>query len=279
MQQQPQQQHAISALVVGRESVDGGGPCPLSRHTVYLVRIRARGRQWVVKRRYRQFHALHQQVQDGACLLCDVNGRMDGRTSTQTMLPDNIAIYCMLADELRAVFPPRSLCAQGGLACALETRQVRLAYYVNELINTKLPHLAPKVQGAVLQFLEGGQEEEEDDEAGGGVRKSLAALADEEKNVGMAAIEFDGRVARLSPGAVGSGMKNGAGLWREEEQAEERPLWGAALDAEGRAAYERLRTTLVNGLTVIKVYIVGAGLPDPNRYETTDSGSAQPYGL
>lgn len=77
MQQQPQQQHVISALVVGRESVDGGGPCPLSRHTVYLIRIRARGRQWVVKRRYRQFHALHQQVQDGACLLFDVKGRMN----------------------------------------------------------------------------------------------------------------------------------------------------------------------------------------------------------
>jgi hypothetical protein len=66
-----------SAMVIGREtavssSKKGEGPCPsfplLGRltHTVYLIRVRARGRQWVVRRRYRQFYALHQEVQDGA---------------------------------------------------------------------------------------------------------------------------------------------------------------------------------------------------------------------
>lgn len=168
------------------------------------------------------------------------------------------------ADELRAVFPPRSLCAQGGLACALETRQVRLAYYVNELVNTKLPHLSPAMQGAVLQFLEGGfagatgegEEEDDDEDEENGVRKSLTALADEEKNMALAGavagIEVEGRVARLSP-REGAGMKHGAGGLRKAEQAG-RPLW-AVLDAEGRAAYERLRATLSNGVTVIKVCV------------------------
>ena len=57
---------AASAMLVGRETVRTWGPCPLSRHTVYLIRVRARGRQWVVRRRYRQFYALHQEIQDGA---------------------------------------------------------------------------------------------------------------------------------------------------------------------------------------------------------------------
>lgn len=55
-----------SAMLMGRETVRTGGPCPLSRHTVYLIRVRARGRQWVVRRRYRQFHALHREIEDGA---------------------------------------------------------------------------------------------------------------------------------------------------------------------------------------------------------------------
>ena len=58
-----------SAMLVAREAVRSGGPCPLSRHTVYLIRVRARGRQWVVRRRYRQFYALHQEVQDGRLLV------------------------------------------------------------------------------------------------------------------------------------------------------------------------------------------------------------------
>lgn len=165
--------------------------------------------------------------------------------------------------DLRAVFPPRSLCAQGGLACALETRQVRLAYYVNELVNTKLPSLPAAAQGAVLRFLEGGfagaageGEEEEDDKEEDGVRKSLTALADEEKNVGLATgggmIEVDGRSrkARLSPKGASQRLVEEEEL-RQRQQEQQAP-W-AVLDAEGRAAYERLRATLGNGITVVKV--------------------------
>jgi hypothetical protein len=181
-------------------------------------------------------------------------------------------------DELRAVFPPRSLCAQGGLACALETRQVRLAYYVNELVNTKLPRLPLKAQGAVLRFLEGGfagavgegeaEEEDEDEDDGGAMRKSLTALADEEKNLGAGAmIEVEGRVARRSPRAAGG---KGWGADGERSQQLQQAPW-AVLDAEGRAAYERLRATLTNGIPVVKVIIRRKGRRKTRRGWSTEA--------
>ncbi len=257
---------ATSAMVVGRETAyDGGGssgpcPSPFARHTVFLIRVRARGRQWVVRRRYRQFLALHQQVQEGASplLFSAVTRILTPPSDDRSHLTPDPHLPTPPSAELRAVFPPRSLCAQGGLACALETRQVRLAYYVNELVNTKLPDLPPRAQGAVLRFLEGGyagaqgegdeeEEEEEVDGDGVGMRKSLTALADEEKNVagagGAGVIEVAGRKARLSPRA-GAGKRQGGG--------EGEAPW-AGLDAEARAAYERLRSVLANGVTVVKV--------------------------
>lgn len=133
---------------------------------------------------------------------------------------------------------------------------MRLAYYVNELVNTKLPLLPPEAQGAVLRFLEGGfagavgeGEEEDDEEDGGGVvRKSLTALAEEDKNV----IEVAGRVARRSPRGKDGDGASGDKWGKEQEQ----PPW-AALDAEARAAYDRLRATLTNGITVVKVKMAG----------------------
>lgn len=90
--------NALTAAIVGKEVVapqakgDGcrgwanlGGPCALSclsgrAYTVYLIRVRHQGLSWIVRRRFREFCTLNDWVVD---------------------------------KELRAIFPPRSLCAKG----------------------------------------------------------------------------------------------------------------------------------------------------------------------
>ena len=140
---------------------------------------------------------------------------------------------------------------------------MRLAYYLTELVNTKLPSLPSAAQGAVLCFLESGfagaaGEGEEEGDEDDGVRKSLTALAEEEKNMGFnvhGGIEVDGRSrkARLSPKGGSSQRLLEEQHQQQQHQQQEQAPW-AMLDAEGRAAYERLRATLTNGITVVKVY-------------------------
>ena len=63
-----------------------GGPCAMSclsgrAYTVYLIRVRQKGSpQYIVRRRFREFCALNRSIVD---------------------------------EELRSIFPPRSLCAKG----------------------------------------------------------------------------------------------------------------------------------------------------------------------
>ena len=63
------------------------GPCAISclsgrAYTVYLIRVRHKGCQHIVRRRFREFCALND---------------------------------CIVDEELRSIFPPRSLCAKGTL--------------------------------------------------------------------------------------------------------------------------------------------------------------------
>jgi hypothetical protein len=70
-----------------RSSISLGGPCAVScvsgrAYTVYLIQVRHKGQHYIVRRRFREFSALNDCIKD---------------------------------EELRAIFPPRSLWAKGTL--------------------------------------------------------------------------------------------------------------------------------------------------------------------
>ncbi len=174
----------------------GDGPCALTclvgrAYTVYRIRVRYKERQWIVRKRFRELCVLNDAVQD---------------------------------EELRTIFPPRSMCAKAGLACALETRQSRLAYYMKEL-SQKVAQEPNKDE--ILAFLEAIDPQ------------AAAAPAGEAEAAGRKTSTLSAEaMARLSTVCLDDDDKT--------------PRAQAATAAHHQEAFARLLPLLTKGITVIK---------------------------
>ncbi|KAM3578148.1 hypothetical protein VYU27_000244 [Nannochloropsis oceanica] len=196
-----------------RRLISSGGPCSVScvsgrAYTVYLVQVRHKGQDYIIRRRFREFSALNDCIKD---------------------------------EDLRAIFPPRSLFAKAGLACALETRQSRLAYYIKELAH-KLS--GEPCKDKILTFL----------------RATDLCTLEQDAAARPSFSHYDEKGERESsemrPAIAASTQTIGLSMIRlssaEHEAQAPKARHSFAEMAEHRAALSRLVPLLINGITVIK---------------------------